>query len=78
MFTMNVRIEFVPLQRTEDRRRISIELIANRCSLFQINHMDLSPNFAGIMFGLTNMVANLFGLIAPNVIGFIVTDSVRI
>ncbi|CAG4952643.1 unnamed protein product [Colias eurytheme] len=41
---------------------------------FQVNHIDISPNFSGTMMGMTNFVANLFGSVAPLVAGFILTD----
>lgn len=43
---------------------------------FQINHIDLSPNFAGIMMSLTNGAANVFGIIAPIVCDNVVDDPV--
>lgn len=43
---------------------------------FLINHIDLSPNYAGILMGICNCVANLMSLAAPLVVGFIVTDNV--
>jgi len=42
---------------------------------FQMNHIDLSPNFAGIMMGITNCAANVMSIIAPLLVGFIVTDE---
>ncbi|XP_045498214.1 putative inorganic phosphate cotransporter [Colias croceus] len=45
------------------------------CSVgFQVNHIDISPNFSGTMMGMTNFMANCFGSIAPMVAGFILTD----
>lgn len=43
---------------------------------FQMNHIDLSPNFAGTLMGITNCAANVMSIIAPLVVGFIVTDEV--
>lgn len=43
-----------------------------------VNHIDLSPNFAGTLMGITNTVANFCSILAPLVHSFIVTDSVRI
>ncbi|XP_017839662.1 putative inorganic phosphate cotransporter isoform X2 [Drosophila busckii] len=42
---------------------------------FQINHIDLSPNFAGILMGITNCVANIMSIIAPLLVGFIVNNE---
>ncbi|XP_015524838.1 putative inorganic phosphate cotransporter isoform X1 [Neodiprion lecontei] len=41
---------------------------------YQVNHMDLSPNFAGTLMGMTNGTANIFAILAPLITGFIVTN----
>lgn len=38
----------------------------------QMNHIALSPRFAGTMYGITNAAANMCGFIAPYVIGTII------
>ena len=43
----------------------------------QINAQDLSPNYAGTMWGFTNMLANVIGFIAPLVAGIITDGNVR-
>jgi cyanate permease len=43
---------------------------------FQLNHIDLSPNFAGTMMGITNCISNIMSIIAPMVVGLIVTNEV--
>lgn len=42
---------------------------------FLTNHIDLSPNFAGILMGIANCAANVMSLLAPLTVGFIVTDA---
>ena len=39
--------------------------------------MELSPNYAGTLFGITNMVANLTGFLTPYVAGVITNNDVR-
>ncbi|XP_073955854.1 putative inorganic phosphate cotransporter [Choristoneura fumiferana] len=39
-----------------------------------LNHIDLSPNFGGVMFAITNCFANLIGILAPLSTGFILGD----
>ena len=39
--------------------------------------MELSPNYAGTLFGITNMVANLTGFLTPYVAGVITNNNVR-
>lgn len=43
---------------------------------FQVNHIDLAPNFAGTLMGITNCAANIMSIIAPLLVGFIVSDNV--
>ena len=43
---------------------------------YQVNHMDLSPNFAGTLMGITNTVANTAGFLAPMFVGQITNDNV--
>ncbi|CAH2234526.1 jg1666 [Pararge aegeria aegeria] len=41
----------------------------------QMNHIDLSPQFAGTMYGITNAASNICGFMAPYVIGLIISDT---
>lgn len=41
---------------------------------FMVNHMDLAPNFAGTMMGITNFCGNIMSVMAPLLVGFIVND----
>lgn len=45
---------------------------------FQVNHIDLAPNYAGTLMGITNCAANIMSIIAPLFVGFIVTDNVSL
>ncbi|KAJ1531988.1 hypothetical protein ONE63_000624 [Megalurothrips usitatus] len=42
---------------------------------YNINHLDLSPNYASTLFGITNATANIMSFIAPLVVGAVVTDE---
>ncbi|XP_016946257.1 putative inorganic phosphate cotransporter [Drosophila biarmipes] len=42
---------------------------------FKINHLDLSPRFAGFLIAITNCVANLVGLLAPMVAGHVIDEK---
>ena len=47
------------------------------CQLYpQVNHVDLSPNYAGTLFGITNMMANISGFLTPYMTGAITTGNV--
>ncbi|KAF5279964.1 hypothetical protein FQA39_LY18185 [Lamprigera yunnana] len=39
---------------------------------FKVNHLDISPRFAGILMAFTNCLANLAGLLAPLYAGYMV------
>ncbi|CAG9102021.1 unnamed protein product [Plutella xylostella] len=39
---------------------------------FKVNHLDISPRFAGILMAFTNCLANVTGLLAPVVAGYII------
>lgn len=38
---------------------------------FQVNHIDISPSYAGILMGLSNTVATIPGIAAPYVVGLV-------
>ena len=38
-----------------------------------VNHVDIAPPFAGILFGMSNTAATLSGVFAPYVVGRITT-----
>jgi len=40
--------------------------------------VELSPNYAGTLMGLTGAIANTAGFISPYIVGIIVEDQVRI
>ncbi|XP_035730522.1 putative inorganic phosphate cotransporter [Vespa mandarinia] len=43
-----------------------------------VNHMDLSPNFAGALMGFTNTAANICAILAPLICSVIVPDPSNI
>ena len=44
---------------------------------FQVNHVELSSNYAGTLMGVTNTAANLAGFAAPYVTGIIIQEEVH-
>ncbi|XP_048518927.1 putative inorganic phosphate cotransporter isoform X2 [Dendroctonus ponderosae] len=42
---------------------------------FKVNHLDISPQFAGILMSFTNCLANLAGLLAPIYAGYMVKGT---
>lgn len=45
---------------------------------YMCSHQDLTPNYAGTLFGLTNCLATVPGFLAPLVVGIITHDNVSI
>ena len=45
---------------------------------FKVNHLDISPRFAGILMSITNFLANVVGLFAPIIAGKIIDNEVII
>ncbi|XP_017477908.1 PREDICTED: putative inorganic phosphate cotransporter [Rhagoletis zephyria] len=45
---------------------------------YQVNHLDLSPHFAGTLMGIANSAANVMSIIAPLIVGYIVTDATNL
>lgn len=45
---------------------------------FNINHLDLSVNYAGLLMGITNTCAASGGIVAPLFVGLIIHDQARI
>lgn len=45
---------------------------------FKVNHLDISPRFAGILMAFTNCLANLAGLLAPIYAGNIILGTVSV
>lgn len=54
----------------------TLGLNAGVYSGFFSSHMDLAPNFAGTLMGITNSFGNVASIFGPLLVGFIVTDSV--
>ncbi|XP_067213756.1 putative inorganic phosphate cotransporter isoform X2 [Linepithema humile] len=54
---------------------IAVGLNAGSLCGYQINHIDLSPNFAGTMMSITNCIATITAIIAPIICSEIVVDE---
>ncbi|XP_011691709.1 PREDICTED: putative inorganic phosphate cotransporter [Wasmannia auropunctata] len=62
---------------------VGILVIAVSCNIaafcgHNVNHMDLSPNFAGPLMGFTNTIASACGILPPLIAGVIIKDSTNI
>ncbi|XP_062135985.1 putative inorganic phosphate cotransporter [Drosophila sulfurigaster albostrigata] len=54
---------------------LGVGISAACCCGYLVNHVDLSPNFAGTMMGITNAVASLISILSPLMVGAILTDE---
>jgi len=57
---------------------IGVGLMGGTMSGYRINHLDISPTYAGILMSMTNCVANIFALLAPIIAGQITYERVSI
>ncbi|XP_049819870.1 putative inorganic phosphate cotransporter isoform X2 [Aethina tumida] len=57
---------------------IGVGLNGGIYSGFKVNHLDISPQYAGILMSITNCLANLAGLLAPIYAGYIVKGGATI
>lgn len=55
---------------------IGVGLNGGTNSGFRVNHLDISPQFAGILMSFTNCMANIVGLLAPIYAGFMIKGTV--
>lgn len=42
---------------------------------FQVNHLDIAPNYAGLLMGMTNCAATVPGIVSPYLTGIILGDD---
>ena len=45
---------------------------------FNVNHLDISPRYAGVLLGITNSAGTIPGIIGPYVAGSLTNNQVRI
>ena len=44
---------------------------------FSINHLDIAPQYAAILMGISNTIGTIPGIVSPTVTGMIVRDKVK-
>ena len=54
----------------------SVTIFGSSYSGYIVNHMDIAPQYAGTLFGLTNCISAVSGFIAPYVAA-VLTKNVR-
>lgn len=55
----------------------AITLQGGICTGFMVNHIDIAPNFAGTLYGITNAVATIPAWVAPLMVGALTNNQVR-
>ncbi|KAK7082379.1 hypothetical protein SK128_002993 [Halocaridina rubra] len=54
----------------------ALGLIGGTYSGFRNSHLDIAPNFAGTLMGITNTAATIPGFLAPQVTGYLINGNV--
>lgn len=55
---------------------IAVALNGGTFSGYLCNHIDLAPNFAGVLMGITNCLANSTSILGPLIAGFLIKNEV--
>jgi len=42
---------------------------------YNVNHIDLAPQYAGVLYGLTNSIATVSGIVGPYVVGVLTNEK---
>ena len=53
---------------------IGVALTGTQFCGFVVNHVDIAPRYAGVLFGISNSIAAMCGFFAPYVVGLITKD----
>ena len=56
---------------------LALTLDGAMCSGYNVNALDLSPNYAGSIRAFSSVVANATGFLAPTVVSFIIEGKVK-
>lgn len=54
---------------------LAVSLTGTQYSGYLVNHVDIAPKFAGILFGISNSLAAVTGFISPVVVGIITEEG---
>ncbi len=55
---------------------VSVMVTSSQLSGFNLNNLELSPNYAGTLKAMTNTVSNICGFVTPTLIGAITNGQV--
>lgn len=45
---------------------------------FNVTHVDMSPDFAGVLFGITNTISNTAGILSPMIVGLLTASGATV
>ena len=45
---------------------------------FAVNHLDIAPRYASILFGITNTSATIPGILSPLLVGYLTENKVKL
>lgn len=54
---------------------LGVSLTGFQYSGWVVNHVDIAPPYAGILFGISNSIASVTGFVSPVIVGIITQDS---
>ena len=55
---------------------LALGFAALNMASYTINHLDISPRFAGVLMGITNTAATIPGIVGPYVVGILTNNQV--
>ena len=55
---------------------LAVSIAGFQYSGFLVNHVDIAPQYAGILFGISNSLAAITGFASPVLVG-VITEEVR-
>ena len=53
---------------------LAVSLTGFQYSGFIVNHVDIAPYYAGILFGISNSLASISGFVSPVIVGEITKE----
>ena len=57
---------------------VAVSLSTFLFSGYNINHLDLSPNYSGVLMGIGNSFESISSVLAPLSVGCLISDNVNI
>lgn len=69
--------KFVYLKKKKKKKLLNNFFFTGALSIcgYGVNHLDIAPQYASVLMGLSNTVATIPGIISPLIAGFIVTEQ---